>query len=186
MAQQPKEATDEDLVKQVLDGDKESYGILINRYRNLAFRMSLQKLDNLEMAKDAVQDTFIAAYENLDRLRNPSSFGSWIAGITKNICGTILREMGKQPVSLDYLADIGVEPIDSGDSSFDKEILEAVRKCIPRLSQKHRDIIELRYTEGYSCKKIASFLSLSESAVKSRLFHARKRLLKCLHKEGWS
>lgn len=170
----------------VLDGNKEAYGFLIERYQHLAYRLALQKIGDLDMAEDAVQQSFITGYETLERLRNPASFASWIAGITKNVCKNLLRDRKNASVSLDYLADVGIEPGDSGNSSsYDREIISAVRNFIPRLPDKYREIIELRYNEGYSCEKIADFLNLSRSAVLSRLFYARKRLLKMLRKEGW-
>ena len=185
-AQSQDPLSDREVVRQVLDGSKESYGILIERYQNLAYRLALRMLGDLDMSQDAVQEAFIIGYQNLERLENPGAFSSWIAGITKNTCRSILRDWKKHPVSLEYLAEIGIEPGDSGNpSSYDKELIEAVRRLLPTLPEKYREVVELRYTEGHSCQKIADFLSLSKSAVVSRLYYARKRLLKMLRKEGW-
>jgi RNA polymerase sigma-70 factor (ECF subfamily) len=185
-AQSQNHVSDEKIISRVLAGDKESYGILIERYQHLAYRLALQIMGDYDMADDAVQQTFVTAYENLERLKNPGSFASWIAGITKNVCRNLLRDRQKPLVALDYLAEIGIEPSDSGNSStYDNEMIGAIRNFIPRLPEKYREIIELRYNEDYSCQKIADFLNLSRSAVLSRLFYARKRLLKMLRKEGW-
>jgi RNA polymerase sigma-70 factor (ECF subfamily) len=185
-AQSQNSVSDEKIISRVLDGDKESYGILIERYQHLAYRLALQIMGDYDMADDAVQQTFVTAYENLERLKNHGSFASWIAGITKNVCRNLLRDRQKPLVALDYLAEIGIEPSDSGNSStYGNEMIGAIRNFIPRLPEKYREIIELRYNEDYSCQKIADFLNLSRSAVLSRLFYARKRLLKMLRKEGW-
>ena len=184
-AQSPEKLSDQEIIDRVLKGDRELYGALIDLYRNLAYSLALQLLKDLDMAEDAVQEAFITGYENLERLKVPSLFSSGIAGITKNVCRNVLKERRKEPVSLDYLAEIGIEPPDSGKSTFyDPELVTAIRGLIPKLPGKCREIIELRYAEDFSCRKIAGFLHLSETAVFSRLFYARKRLLKMLRKEG--
>jgi len=184
-AQSRERLPDGDIVKAVLEGERESYGILIDRYRNLAYHVALHLLKDCDMADDAVQEAFIKGYENLDRLRIPSSFSSWLAGITRNVCRDMLRKRSKTPVSLDYLAEIGTLPGDSEPAMlYDRETIQTLRRLLPRLPEKYREILELRYSEDFSCRKIARFLNLSETAVFSRLFYARKKLLKWLKRES--
>lgn len=185
MAQSPENLNDEEIVQRVLEGDKEAFGMLFDRYYNLVYRLTLMKLGDKDMALDATQESFLRGYENLDRLRDASSFASWMAGIARNLCRNLRRDKGREPVSLDYLAEEGIEPPDSGHPSvFNPEQTNAVKKALLMLHEKYREALELRYAEDYSCKKIAAFLNLSLSAVKSRLFHARKSIKKHLKKEG--
>lgn len=184
-AQSANHISDEVAVERTLTGDRESYGILFERYQNLVYRVALIMLADCDAANDAVQDVFLIGYRNLERLTNPSSFAAWIAGIARNVCKNIKRNGRKQSVSLDYLAEIGVEPGTSGNANHhNEERMSAIKKLVPKLPDKYREIVELRYTEGFSCKKIADFLNLSMSAVKSRLFYARRLILKMLKKEG--
>lgn len=178
--------SDAEIIKRVLGGDKESFGILFERYQELVYRRALIMLGDCDTAMDVVQEAFLIAYKNLERLRHPAAFGSWIAGITKNVCKNLRRDMKNTTVSLDYLAEIGIELRDPGKTPPGNEArMQAVKKFISTLSDKYREILELRYTENFSCKKIADFLGLSVSAVKSRLFYARNQILKRLKKEGW-
>ncbi len=184
-AQPTDEFSDKEIVEKVLNGDKNSYAILFERYKGFVYRRALIMLGDCEMALDVVQESFLIGYKNLERLRNPSSFASWIAGIAKNVCRNRMRDKNLKTVSLDYLNEVGIELCDSGNShSCSTEGITLIRETIPDLPEKYREILELRYTKGYSCKKIADFLNLSLSAVKSRLFYARKRILKKLKKEG--
>lgn len=184
MAQSRGHLSDEEIVQRVLEGDRESFGILFDRYYFLVFRLALTKLGDSEMAQDAAQDAFLRGYNHLDRLRDASSFGAWMAGITRNLCRNLRRNMGRRPVSLEYLAEVGIEPPDPGRPfSLNTDQLAALKRILPSLPEKYREILELRYTEECSCKKIASFLDLSLSAVKSRLYHARKLILKRFQKE---
>lgn len=185
MAQSRENLKDEEIILMVLEGDKEAYGILFERYYNLVYRLTLMKLGDKEMALDATQESFLRGYENLDRLRDASSFASWMAKIARNYCRNLLRNKGKEPISLNYLAEKGIEPSVLNHSPvFNPEQTHALKKALPRLHEKHREVLELRYAEEYSCKKIASFLNCSLSAVKSRLFYARNLIRKYLKKEG--
>jgi RNA polymerase sigma factor (sigma-70 family) len=179
--------TDKEIVEKVLRGDKDSYRILVDRYKNLAYRLAAGLLGDCTLAEDAVQEAFIIGYQSLERLRNRYSFGSWIAGIATNICRNMLRERKHGTVSLDYLAEMGIEPTYSPSNSLaDKESISAIRKVMLRIPKIYREVLELCYTEGYSSKKIAGFLNISESAVYVRLHRARKCVLRILKKKGWS
>ena len=185
-AQTPKEKTDCEIVQQVLEGEKESFGVLVKRYQNLCCRLAGSMLGDFHNAEDVVQEAFIIAYENLERLSNPAGFAAWVAGITKNLCRNFLRDRKKEPVSVEDLANYGDEPSGSGDATaFRRELTQAVQRLMARLPEKYRHVLQLRYTEGYSCQKLADFLGLSRTATISRLFYARKRLTKMLQKEGW-
>jgi len=177
--------SDKEVVEKVLSGDKESYGILLDRYQNLVYRIALINFHNLEIAEDIVQETFLIGYKNLDRLMNPLAFAQWIAAISKNVCNGYKRKTKHIPLSLDYLDEVKIEAVNSSsDSDSDKELIHNIKKIVQKLPAKYREIIELRYTEGFSCKRLADFLNLSMSAVLSRLYYARKIILKMLKKEG--
>jgi RNA polymerase sigma-70 factor (ECF subfamily) len=178
--------SDKQIVEKVANGDKESYGVLVDRHGSLVYRLALNILRDCDAAMDVMQEAFMIAYETMDRLRNPSSFASWIAGITKNLCRHVQKERKNTPLSLDYLADIGIEPGDPGTVDVaDKELLLALRSTINKLPQMYREILDLRCTKNFSYQKIAEFLSISMSAVKSRLYRAKKEILKRFKKEGW-
>lgn len=186
MAQSDQTLSDKQLVEQVLNGDKESYGILVDRYAGLVYRLALNLLQDCDVAEDVTQESFTIGYENLECLKKPSSFASWMAVITKNQCHKLLRQKAtNSSVSLEYLAEVGIEPADHGNSpAIDKEMTTALRRIVTNMPQKYREILDLRYVEEFSYKKLSDFLGITMSAVKSRLYHAKKEVLKRLKKEG--
>jgi len=186
VAESHNDPPDGEMVEKVLKGDKEAYAVLVVRWQHLLYRLAVRMLGDTHMAEETVQRAFITGYEKLERLNRPEAFGSWVAGITRNLCRNVVRDRAKQPVSLDSLAEAGTLPTNPGDpGSATAELIAAVRRLIPQLPEKHREILELRYTEGYSCRQVAELLDLSPSAATSRLHQARKRLLKMLNREGW-
>jgi len=177
--------SDKQVVEKVLYEDKQFYELLVNRYKNLVFRIALEKMKDHEAANDALQEAFFKAYRNLDRLDYPESFGSWIHSITINVCRNMKRKNTNQTVSIDEVDEPSIPPeIPGTKSSFNEDMYGALKTIVGKLPPKHREIIDLRYTEGFNCQKIANFLGISERAVVNRLYYARKLILKMFKKEG--
>jgi RNA polymerase sigma-70 factor (ECF subfamily) len=175
-------------VNEVLNGNKEAYAVLFERYENLVYRLALIQLGDAEQARDILQEAFLTAYKSLDRLKKPESFGPWLARLTKNICFNQMRKKRIKTASLEYLEEKGLQPaaVESNESEGLEEQIKAMRRVIRELPEVYREIIELRYSRELSYEKIGKFLNLSMSAVKSRLFNARKRIAKMLKVEGVS
>ncbi|MFB3896187.1 MAG: RNA polymerase sigma factor [bacterium] len=172
--------TDQQIVEQVLAGNKDSFGLLLDRYQNLVYRLAVGILKDCAAAEDAAQEAFMIAYQNLDTIRNPAAFGAWIAAITRHHCFKLV-----QKEAAIYLDDIEQLPaIDESEDILDKEQKMMLRKVIESLPAKYREIIDLRYFEGCSYLELSSFLGISMDAVKSRLYHAKKEMIKLLQKEG--
>ncbi|MBN1902343.1 sigma-70 family RNA polymerase sigma factor, partial [Candidatus Sumerlaeota bacterium] len=122
---------------------------------------------------------------NLDRLNNPESFGSWIYSITINVCRNMERKIKLDMAPIDEVDEGLIQTgKNENDPSMSEEKLKVLKGIIDRLPQKHREIIDLRYTEGFSCRKIADFLGITERAVINRMYYAKKLILKMFKKEG--
>jgi len=173
------------LVENTLRGDRESYGFLVDRYKNGVYRYALRMLADCDAAEDVVQEAFLKGYVHLDRLRNRDAFASWIMAIVRNLCQNVYRSRKKQPVSLDHLAELGNElPEAQPDDEVDEKLLKNIRKHILLLPENYREVLELFYCEEYKTKEIAALLGTSLSAVVTRLHRGRKKLLSALEKEG--
>lgn len=179
--------SDKEIVERVINGEKELFGHLLDRYSNLAFKLALNITHDHDCAEDIVQESFMAAYENLEYLKNPSAFASWLSVITRNNCMKLLKNK-KIAVSIDDLVEAGQEPasIDQRkdeNNIYDEKVM-LLRKLIVKLPQKYREVMDLRYTKEFSYEKLSGFLGIPVSTAKMRLFHARKLILKALRKEG--
>lgn len=102
--------TNRELVTRILQGEKELYRILVERYGDMSYRLALGILGDCDAAEDVAQQAFIKAFEHLGRLKKPESFLAWIGIITKNMCRDIIRWKKNIPVSLEYLSESGIEP----------------------------------------------------------------------------
>lgn len=177
--------TDESILRSVLGGDVEAYGLLVERYRARLLGLAFHLCGDYDTATDLVQDTLIAAYKCLDRIKNPGAFGSWVAGILRNKVRNLRRENKEQTVSLDQLMEAGFDPPNPNPTPvMCEEELGEVLKCVESLSDNHRETLLLRYVEDLSYKDIAEFLGVPVTTVTMRLSHARKALVKKAKERG--
>jgi len=161
---------------------------------NLAYRMTR----NEEVARDLTQDIFVKVYQNLDRFEERSNIYTWIYRIAVNhIYNHLKKERRHQWVDLldksvrDALSDddataavtpAGREP--SAEAAVeDAERAEAVWRAIGELPPKYKVPIVLYHYQEMSYKEIAETMGLSISAVESRIFRGRHKLIKLL--EPW-
>lgn len=172
------------LIDRCLHGDDDAYTDLVDRYKVLAFTMAFRMVGDADCANDIAQDSFISAYEGLDRFRRTSKFSTWLATIVLNKCRDRLRAR-KESVSVDEIAEIrsgatqDPERIASG-----RETGEAVQEALNGLSPEYREILILKHLEELEYEEIAEILGASVNALKVRAHRARERLREALEKQG--
>jgi RNA polymerase sigma factor (sigma-70 family) len=160
----------EEMIRNILDGDKESFRIFYEAYADYAIRTASAITRNREMAKDAVQETFIRVYRQIDSYNPELPFDPWFYRILTNEC---LRFLKKESSLSKFELDLENEP-SLAEESFDH--LSDLYDTIQSLDDTHRIPIILKYVLGFTEKEIAGILGLNQNTVKSRLFKGRKRL----------
>jgi RNA polymerase sigma-70 factor, ECF subfamily len=175
---------DETLVNQALAGDLRAFEALVDRHRDVVFRVAA-RIVGTDEAEDVAQDSFLRAFHRLSQFRGRSTFRTWLLRITHN-------------ASLDALAKRRATPIDQPDEeAADRgsddwpqrtpaDALE-VSERRARLSQKlqlmrppHRAVLVLRDLEGLSYEQIATVTEAPLGSVKGRLHRARQELIEIL------
>lgn len=170
--------TDEMLVRRTLSGDKNAFGQLVQKYGSAAYGLAYHLVGNFSDAQDLTQRAFIAAYEKLCQLKDPSRFAGWFRKITMNICRMHLRKQKYRLISIEEIDERKlVSPRPSvKDNLIAKEKKDLVAKAMASLSEQSHLTLTLHYLDGMSYEEIASFLGVTRSAVDSRLQRARKKL----------
>lgn len=153
---------------------------VIDQYSDTIFRVSFQYVRNTQDAEDVMQEVFLSLLEHLSRanFQSDEHLKAWLIRVAINKSINLLksnarrkkREIGEQVFENRHL-----------DSQYDE--LEAM---LFKLSALDREIIYLRYYEGYSAKEIAAFLDKTEKAIFKRLSRARNKLKEFLSEGGES
>ena len=176
MAHRP--ISDGELAEQFRDGSDMAFVKLYNRYKRSVYGYCLKMLGDGDEAKDIVQSVFLKVYEERARLNSPDRFKGWLFTITHNACLTSRRHLRFYDNGNGGLERSAVEP--SHDEFSRKEESEIVRRVIAGLKPEYREVLILREYQEFSYREIADVVGSTESAVKSRLFAARRRLHECL------
>ena len=173
------------LVAAAKNGDHQAYAELCRRHSQRTLRTVLRITRNIADAEDTLQEALLKAYTHIGEFDGRSAFSSWLTRIAINAALMLLRKRRSQPVygfevdpeAGDFRppepAETSYNPEESCiQSALENELAKAIRYLPPCL----RVVIQLRCQEHASVAQIAKTLSISESAVKSRLFRARSRI----------
>jgi len=176
--------TDEQLVEQAIEAnDPNAFGEIVKRWERKIFALCFGILSREEEAKDAAQETFIAAFRNLSNFRGESKVSSWLHRIAVNQCLTTMRR--KKSRSESYLDDeddsaekIFVAPSSKMPSrtAEQNERLAIVRQAVNALPMDLRQIIVMKEFEEMTFQEISDALEVPLSTVKSRLYTGLKQL----------
>ncbi len=172
---------DVELIGRIQSGDEQAKGALYERYWRGVYLYCVRLLVDQEEANDAAQNALIKGLDSLASLDRPEAFRSWIFMIVRNEVFTLLRRKrrnGTEP--LENYRDVLADTHTPFDEAVSNERTEIIRSALLGLKPEFREVIVLREYEQLSYLEIAAVTGCSESAVKSRLFHARKAMLEQL------
>jgi len=173
------------LVAAAKAGDISAFETLVGRYERKIFRLAQNITQNREDAEDAMQESFLKAYEHLAEFQGNSRFYTWLVRIAVNQALMKLRRRRPNVVSLDQELDTGEDMMpreveDWGPSPEERygqtELSGILGKVIGELDPPFRIVFQLRDIEELSTEETAEALGLSVPAVKSRLLRARLKL----------
>jgi len=178
---------DSELVRQTQSGDKDAFEELVRRHNRRVFGTLAGILGDLDDARDATQEAFLKAFENLGRFEGRSKFSTWLTSIAVNTATETLRR--RRPTeSLDEATiDQDFRPRQVQQWASDpEEILSAaqrnalVREAVSRLPYKYRVAVLLRDISQISTEDAAATLGLSVPALKARVLRGRLMLRESL------
>ena len=162
------------------NGDRLAFNHLVEKYQQAIYNFCYQMLKNGDEAEDAAQEVFMRAYFKLDSYAETHKFSTWLFSIASHYCIDRLRSRRFQLVSWDGL-DPWYSGPDQGIPQPERALLKAetvqeVQILLDTLSPDYRAIIILKYWHTMSYQEIAQTLETTVSAIKSRLFRARKMM----------
>lgn len=167
---------DEDLLKRVAAGDSLALRSLHGRHSVRVFRFILRMVNTEAIAEELTNEVFLQAWRHAASYRGQSEVATWLLSIARNKAIGVLRK--RSDASLEEgVAEAVEDEADTPDIELAKQDKAALmRACIARLSDAHREIIDLVYYQELSVAEAASLLDIPENTVKTRMFHARKQL----------
>jgi len=175
---------DQDLIKQVLRGQRQAFAQLVDRYKDYVFTVVLRLVKNREEAEEIAMDVFMKVHKNLKHFHGNSKFSTWLYSIAYRSSVDYLRVKKRPVVSLDQeeipwqISDTTsqgpMQKLQSGELSREINLL------IQGLGANDAALISLFYLQEQNVDEIATITGLSKSNVKVRLFRIRQKLKEVL------
>ena len=168
-------------------GDRRAFARLLDDYSGPLYRLALKMLGNASDAEDALQNTFLKAFQHVDKFEGRSSLSTWLYRIASNEALMLLRKRRPETtfsdIPLDDEDDQNIDPVQIADWCClpEEELLSSegrttMDRAVEHLPETLRIVFVLRDIEDLSILETSQVLGLSETAVKTRLLRARLRL----------
>lgn len=179
------EATDQQLVDQVMAGNKNAFNLLVIRYQHRVAALIARFVQDPQEVEDVAQEAFIKAYRALPLFRGDSAFYTWLYRIAVNTAKNHLVARSRRPPAHDLKID-EVEPTEIGSvlheiespegSLSTSELKEAIEAAVDSLPEELKTAFTLREFSGLSYEDITEVMDCPVGTVRSRIFRAREAI----------
>jgi RNA polymerase sigma-70 factor (ECF subfamily) len=178
------QGSDHSIVRAVLAGDKDAYGTLVRANSAAVFRVAFRIAGNEADAEEIVQETFLRAYQRLEKFEQRSTFGTWVYRIAVNCA---LSRMGRPEIDAEYrhgdesdpearTVQVAAQDADPERLLLGREVSAAQQVAMKRLTATERCAFVLRHLEERSMTEIAEVLGVAPNAAKQAVFRAVQKL----------
>lgn len=164
---------DGEIVRRVLDGEVELFGVLVERYRAEFARYAAALVGDPDRAADAMQEAFIRAYRSLASCRDLKRVKAWFFRILTNQCHD-QRTRRRRETPLEGHDQPAPDRADA--RVLQAELREKIESALDRLTPEQREAFVLRHIDGKSYEEMAAFLGTGVDALKMRVYRARDAL----------
>jgi RNA polymerase sigma-70 factor (ECF subfamily) len=178
--------SDQHYIDKILQGETNSFAVLVDRYKDMIFTLALKMLKNREEAEEVAQDTFIKIYNSLNKFKGDSKFSTWIYKIAYNTCLDRLKKNKKEDnnISIDEFSAHLIKTMDNALSALEeKERKQTIQNCLNLLPSEENFLLTLFYFEDQTLEEIGKVMSITANNTKVKLFRSRQKLAVILKKK---
>jgi RNA polymerase sigma-70 factor (ECF subfamily) len=180
------EQSDDRLIERIAAGDRLAMEVLYGRHRVRVYRFVLRLVKNTASAEDITSDVFLHVWRQADRFEGRSQVSTWMLSIARHRGMSALRSRTNDCLDHEMVAAIP-DSTDNAEVTLQKQHTAALlRRSLEQLSPAHREIIDLAYYHEKSIAEVAEITGVPQNTVKTRMFHARKRLAELLDSQGFN
>ena len=171
-------------IQRALEGDTGAFNRLVQMYQTPVYNLTYRMLGERMEAEDAAQETFLRAFRNLHRYDCERPFRTWLLSIASHHCIDRIRR--RRPVfSLDTVIHSASGDVEPEKTVIERERQAGVQDLLEGLPPTDRMAVILLYWYDCSYEEVAEMLDLTTSAVKSRLYRARRVMAQALEEGAY-
>ncbi len=168
---------DELLVLKCQEGDPDAFEELLGKWQKRLWRHAWRLVGHEDAAWDVLQDSLVAISRAIGKLDNAAAFGGWSYRIVTNKSRDWIRKESRRRNAHDSYK---IEFERNEEEQAPNERFASLKEAVRSLPGKDRAVLSLKYEDGFDIEEIGSILDIPPGTVKSRLYHARKRLKKVM------
>lgn len=169
------ERTDAQVVRDVLDGDRDAYRLLVRRYGDTLHGHALRMTGSPDEAADLVQRALVKGFRKLGNCKDPERVGAWLFRIVANMCKDHVRGRRKD-VSLTAVAGALRGSSNPEADVEGAEIRQKIWGALDALTPEQKEAFVLKHVEGRTYEEIAAVMNTSVASLKMRVHRAREAL----------
>lgn len=184
MAEKTKHKIDVSLVKQFANGDMKAFDAIYTAFNQKLQKFVFTLLKKESDTEDIIQEVFVKVWENRNKLKDYSSFDSYLFSITYNTTISLLRTRVKENKYVEFVKSVQIEvdEFDFVDESASEDLNEKLIFLIEKMPPRQREVFKMKYLQQCSYKKIADTLGISINTVENQIVKSHKFLKENLGK----
>lgn len=169
-------ARESECIRQIARGDRRAFERLYREYAPRVFRFAFRLIHDRAKAEEVTNDVMLEVWKGAERFEGRSSPSTWILGIARHRTLNAVRNKTLHLTSIDAAAEVADEA-PGAEAGIDRAAITArLRVALDRLPPEQREVVELTFMEEMSYKEIAELAHCPENTVKTRMFHAKRKL----------
>ncbi len=172
--------TDHDLLQQIAAGDELAMEDFYNQYHMVVYRFSLKRMSEPSDAAEVLNQVMLEVWHTAHRFEGRSKVQTWLLGITNHKVIDSLRKINRhegEEIPENISDDTEKTPFDLV-SLAEHSIF--IKRCLQKLSDHHKQVVHLAFFEGLAYREISEIVDCPQGTVKTRIYHAKEALKKCL------
>lgn len=179
------QAVTPEIIQRVRDRDADAFTVIVDNFNVSIYNLCYRMLYDAGDAEDAAQEVFLKVWRNIEKYDDSRTFSTWILSIATYHCIDLIRKKKVPTIEIDEtMEEVIPDKIPTPKHVLmERETQAEVQAMLSELSEIDRAILILRYWHDQSDREIGASVGLSEGAVRSRIFRARKQLVALARKK---
>jgi RNA polymerase sigma-70 factor (ECF subfamily) len=176
--------TDDILIARIAGGDRLAMQVLFARHHVRVYRFVLRLVRNEATAEDLISEVFLDVWRQAGKFEGRAAVSTWMLSIARFKALSALRKRPEAELDDETAEQIEDQSDDPETTLAKKDKSSQLRQALEKLSNDHREIVDLVYYHEKSVEEVAGIIGIPEATVKTRMFYARKKLSELLKEQG--
>lgn len=175
---------DKDLIARIAAKEHAAMHALFARHNVRVFRFLMGRVRNEAQAEELASEVFLEVWKSAGRYEGRSAVSTWVLAIAHNIAMSQMRKKKEGELEDEVAEQVADDSDDPELSAQKRSKAEVMREVINRLSDEHREVIDLVYYHEKSVREVAEIVGIPQATVKTRMHYARKQLGEMMKEAG--